>query len=89
VTAAARSRPPLGARLIDAVIDRGLLPDPVLRAAIRVLLRRRRTTITRGDVEARNARKRALLASSRPARSRSTPTRRTSSTTRSRPSCSS
>jgi cyclopropane-fatty-acyl-phospholipid synthase len=61
VTAAARPRPPLGARLIDAVIDRGLLPDPVLRAAIRVLLRRRRTTISRGDVEARNARKRALL----------------------------
>jgi cyclopropane-fatty-acyl-phospholipid synthase len=61
VTAAARPHPPLGARLIDAVIDRGLLPEPVLRAAIRVLLRRRQATITGGDVEARNGRKRALL----------------------------
>jgi cyclopropane-fatty-acyl-phospholipid synthase len=60
VTAAVRALP-LGARLIDAVIDRGLLPDPLLRAAIRLLLRRRRAAITRGGVEARNARKRALL----------------------------
>ncbi|MCC5947181.1 MAG: class I SAM-dependent methyltransferase [Nitriliruptoraceae bacterium] len=54
---------PLGARLIDAVIDRGVLPDPVLRTAIRRLLRRRRATITAGSIEDRDARKRALLAS--------------------------
>lgn len=54
-------RLPLGARLTDAVIDRGLLPDPVLRAAIRRLLRARRRAITAGGVEARADRKRALL----------------------------
>jgi cyclopropane-fatty-acyl-phospholipid synthase len=58
---ATRSRPPLGDRLVDAVIDRGLLPDPLLRVVIRLLLRRRRAAITHGGVEARNARKRALL----------------------------
>jgi cyclopropane-fatty-acyl-phospholipid synthase len=52
---------PLGARLTDAVIDRGLLPDRVLRAAIRRLLRARRRAITSGGVEARSERKRALL----------------------------
>jgi cyclopropane-fatty-acyl-phospholipid synthase len=55
------TRPPLGARVVDAVIDRGLLPDPVLRAAIRQLLRRRHAASTAGGVEARNARKRQLL----------------------------
>jgi cyclopropane-fatty-acyl-phospholipid synthase len=57
----ASDRLPLGARLTDAVIDRGVLPDPLLRATVRLLLRRRRATITRGDVEARHERKRALL----------------------------
>jgi cyclopropane-fatty-acyl-phospholipid synthase len=52
---------PIGARLTDAVIDRGLLPDPLLRAAIRRMLRARRATITAGGAEARSARKRALL----------------------------
>jgi len=53
---------PPGARLVDAVIDRGLLPDPVLRRAIRGLLRRRRAAITAGTVEERSARQRQLLA---------------------------
>ncbi|WP_052668260.1 SAM-dependent methyltransferase [Nitriliruptor alkaliphilus] len=55
------SRLPLGARLTDAVIDRGLLPDPLLRASIRRLLRARRGAITAGGAEARSQRKRALL----------------------------
>jgi cyclopropane-fatty-acyl-phospholipid synthase len=50
-----------GARLVDAVVDRGLLPDPVLRLVVRALLRRRLAAVTSGDVEARHARKRALL----------------------------
>jgi cyclopropane-fatty-acyl-phospholipid synthase len=56
-----RGLPP-AARVIDTVIDRGLLPDPLLRRAIRVLLRRRRAAITAGTVEDRHARKRRLLA---------------------------
>jgi cyclopropane-fatty-acyl-phospholipid synthase len=52
----------LGARLTDAVVDRGLLPDPVLRRVVRLLLRRRRAAITAGGVEERHERKRALLA---------------------------
>jgi cyclopropane-fatty-acyl-phospholipid synthase len=52
---------PIGARLTDAVIDRGLLPDRLLRAAIRRMLRARREAITAGGAEARSARKRALL----------------------------
>jgi cyclopropane-fatty-acyl-phospholipid synthase len=56
------SRVPLGARVVDAVVDRGWLPDPVLRASVRALLRRRRAAITAGGVEARSERKRALLA---------------------------
>jgi len=46
---------------VDAVVDRGLLPDVVLRAAIRELLRRRRLAITSGDVEVRAERKRDLI----------------------------
>jgi cyclopropane-fatty-acyl-phospholipid synthase len=53
---------PLGARLVDAVVDRGVLPDPVLRRVIRGLLRRRRAAITGGTVEERSARQRQLLA---------------------------
>jgi len=57
-------RPPtLSARLVDAVIDRGVVPDPVLRRAIRLLLRHRRAAITAGSVEDRDARQRDLLAS--------------------------
>jgi cyclopropane-fatty-acyl-phospholipid synthase len=55
------TRRPAAARVSDAVVDRGLLPDRVLRAVVRLLLRRRRAAITRGDVEARHERKRALL----------------------------
>lgn len=55
------TRVPLGARLVDGVIDRGVLPDPVLRAVIRRMLRARRATITGGGVEARSERRRALL----------------------------
>ena len=54
---------PLGARAVDAIIDRGVLPDPVLRRAIRGLLRRRLAATTAGGIEARSDRKRALLAS--------------------------
>jgi cyclopropane-fatty-acyl-phospholipid synthase len=57
----AAGRVPVGARLVDAVVDRGVLPDPVLRWAVRRLLRRRRAVITAGGVEARHERKRALL----------------------------
>jgi cyclopropane-fatty-acyl-phospholipid synthase len=53
---------PLRARTIDAVIDRGLLPDPLLRRAIRGLLRRRLAESTAGSIEDRDARKRALVA---------------------------
>jgi cyclopropane-fatty-acyl-phospholipid synthase len=55
--------PTLKARVIDAVIDRGVLPDPLLRRAIRGLLRRRLAESTAGSVEDRDARKRALVAS--------------------------
>jgi cyclopropane-fatty-acyl-phospholipid synthase len=55
------TRVPLGARAVDTVVDRGLVPDPVLRRAIRGLLRRRRAAITAGSVEQRSARQRALL----------------------------
>ncbi len=50
-----------GDRVTDAVIDHGVLPDAVLRALIRRMLRRRRRAITAGGVEARSERKRALL----------------------------
>jgi cyclopropane-fatty-acyl-phospholipid synthase len=52
----------LAARAVDAVVDRGLLPDPVLRRVIRRLLRQRHEAITRGSVEDRGQRKRELLA---------------------------
>ncbi len=55
--------PSVGARLVDAVLDRGLLPDPVLRRTIRMLLRRRLAAITSGSIEDRDARQRALLTS--------------------------
>lgn len=55
------TRLPLGARVVDRVIDRGLLPDPLLRAAIRRMLTRRRDDITSGSVEDRSRRKRELL----------------------------
>jgi cyclopropane-fatty-acyl-phospholipid synthase len=63
VSGLARTRAglPTGARLTDAVVDRGLLPDPLLRAVVRLLLWRRRAAITRGSVEERHERKRALL----------------------------
>ena len=48
------------ARAIDAVIDRGLLPDPLLRRVIRRLLRQRHEAITRGSVEERGQRQREL-----------------------------
>jgi cyclopropane-fatty-acyl-phospholipid synthase len=52
---------PLGARIVDAVIDHGVLPDPLLRAAIRRMLRQRRDAITAGGAEARSRRKRELV----------------------------
>ena len=52
---------PLG-RLVDRVVDRGTLPDPVLRAAIRGLLARRRRAVTAGSVEERDTRTRQLVA---------------------------
>jgi cyclopropane-fatty-acyl-phospholipid synthase len=48
---------------VDRAVDRGLLGDRLLRLAIRGLLWRRRRTIIAGDVEARSARRRQLLAS--------------------------
>ena len=51
----------LSARAIDAVVDRGLLPDPLLRRVIRRLLRQRQDAITRGSVEERGQRQRELL----------------------------
>ncbi len=56
-------RTPPGAWVVDRVIDRGVLPDPVLRRVIRLLLWQRRRRITRGSVEDRANRKRELLAS--------------------------
>lgn len=55
------SRVPVTARLVDAAIDRGLLPDPLLRRVIRALLRKRLAAITAGSIEDRDARKRALV----------------------------
>lgn len=56
--------PPL-ARVVDRVVDRGLLPDPVLRLAISALLRRRLARERAGGPEARGERKRALIESLR------------------------
>lgn len=52
---------PLGARLVDRVVDGGWLPDPVLRRVIRRLLRRRLAHERRGGVEGRSERKAALV----------------------------
>lgn len=51
-----------GDAAVDAVVDRGLLPDRLLRAAIRRLLRRRLSQELAGGVEAWTERKRARLA---------------------------
>ncbi len=48
-------------RLVDLVVDRGLLPDTLLRTLIRLLLRRRRAHISRGTRDAHVARDRALI----------------------------
>jgi cyclopropane-fatty-acyl-phospholipid synthase len=53
--------PSLGNRLVDATVDRGLLPDPALRLLIRLLLRRRLADLQQGGVEERQRRKQALL----------------------------
>ena len=55
------ARIPLSARGVDAVIDRGLLPDPALRASIRALLRRRLASEDPGTPEGRAAQKAARL----------------------------
>ena len=54
-------RLPLTARAADAIIDRGVLPDPVLRAAIRRLLRRRLVAEDPGTAAGRAAQKAARL----------------------------
>ncbi len=56
---------PLAARLVDAVVDRGLLPDPLLRVAIRRLLAKRLQQERAGGPEARSERKRQLIESLR------------------------
>lgn len=56
---------PFASRVVDGVVDRGLLPDPVLRRAIRLLLGRRLAEERAGGVEGRSARKRQLVASLR------------------------
>jgi cyclopropane-fatty-acyl-phospholipid synthase len=53
--------PTIANRLVDAVVDRGLLPDPLLRRVIRALLRRRLASLHAGGVEQRHERKQALL----------------------------
>jgi cyclopropane-fatty-acyl-phospholipid synthase len=58
----ATRRSELGARAVDAVVDRGLLADPVLRVAIRALLRRRLAQLGPDDVASRAERMRALVA---------------------------
>ncbi len=55
------SRLPVSARLVDTIVDRGLVGDRVARRAIRGLLRRRLAATTAGDVAARAERKRRLL----------------------------
>lgn len=51
----------VGTKLTDAVIDSGRLPDPVLRASIRALLKKRLASLEDGGVEAAQERKRRLL----------------------------
>jgi cyclopropane-fatty-acyl-phospholipid synthase len=53
---------PLTVRLTDALVDSGLVPDAVLRRAIRRLLASRRAAITAGGPAARAARRADLLA---------------------------
>ena len=50
------------ARAVDAVIDRGVLPDPLLRRVIRGLLRARLAGLGPAGVEERAERKRAMIA---------------------------
>jgi cyclopropane-fatty-acyl-phospholipid synthase len=65
MTSTPADRVPRSARLVDAVVDRGLLPDPLLRRSIRTLLRRRLVAERAGGLEARAERKRALISSLR------------------------
>ncbi len=51
----------LGGRVVDAVVDRGLLPDPLLRAVVRQLLRRRLAREAADDRAGLDERKQALL----------------------------
>ncbi len=55
------SGPLLVNRVTDAVVDSGRLPDPVLRRAIRSLLRRRLADLNRGTVEEAQEAKRRLI----------------------------
>lgn len=48
-------------RVVDAIIDRGWLPDPVLRRVIRLLLRGRIRRISAGGVEERASRRAVLI----------------------------
>ena len=65
MTSVPADRVPLSARLVDQVVDRGLLPDALLRRAIRTLLRKRLARERAGGTEARSRRKRELIASLR------------------------
>lgn len=58
-------RIPLSAKIVDRVVDRGLLPDPLLRRAIRRLLSQRLEKERAGGAEARDSRKRELIESLR------------------------
>lgn len=53
----------VGARILDVVVDHGLLPDPALRGAIRLLLWLRLRATRRGGIEAQATRKRELIRS--------------------------
>jgi cyclopropane-fatty-acyl-phospholipid synthase len=52
----------VGTRLVDGVVDRGLLPDALLRPAVRRLLARRAASLAAGGVEGRAERQRRLVA---------------------------
>ena len=56
---------PLSAKFVDEVVDRGLLPDPLLRRAIRSLLAKRLAKERAGGPEGRSERKRQLIESLR------------------------
>ncbi len=47
--------------LIDTIIDRGIVPEPLIRAGIRRLLRRRIDEVDRGGSEARESRQREWI----------------------------